>query len=162
MTRRKIVRVVSAVGVLAGAVLALLAWIAPGLREHRMKYHHMSWLEYGVQKYKRSHGAFPTNIAQLVQEKILPSESEIYACPLLMRFPLPLFPMARDYRNSDYMLINSNQILYIQVRSNIAEQVRARYPELRLEDLTLGTHIGNDGPYIGNGDGTPAIPPGNW
>lgn len=162
MARRNVVRIGIFLGAMAVVALAFLARVAPGLREHRMRYWHMRWLEYGAQKYKRSHGVFPTNLTQLVQERILPFESEIYACPLMMRSPVPLFPSARNYLQSDYTLINSNEVLYIQVRSNIAERVRLRYPELRPEDLTLATHIRTDGPYIGNGDGTAATPPGKW
>jgi hypothetical protein len=139
----------------------ILRWFNPGIRYHRMRYYHMTWLEYGVLKFKHSNGAFPTNIAQVVQAGILPDQSEIYACPLALENCYPTFPGLRDYHDCDYTLIASNEVLSIQVRSDVAERIRLKHPEIKIKDLTLETQIGTD-LYIGNGDGTPATPPGKW
>jgi hypothetical protein len=161
MSRRKTFAIVFALLFVSAIafVAAVINWIGPPLRHKRMRHYHMTWIEYGAHQYKQTHKVFPTAIAQMVEDGILPGESEIYACPLLLTSPLPLFPPARDYRDSDYILINSNEFLYIQMRSNIAQQVMKRYPEFLPEALFLKTELDDRTIQMTKPDGTSVKPP---
>jgi hypothetical protein len=101
------------------------AQIVPAVLWKRSRFHQILAIAEAVRTYSRTNSIPPRSLEELVNAKVLPVSSDLYASAIRYK---SLTPPAVHYHQSDYFLYDGTNCIIISLKSEVFQQVATAYP----------------------------------